>query len=32
MYKIMNKLKDHEDAWPFLEPVNEEIAPSYYRE
>lgn len=27
----MNKLKDHEDAWPFLEPVDEEIAPSYYR-
>uniref|UniRef100_A0A8D9EA60 Cat eye syndrome critical region protein 2 n=1 Tax=Cacopsylla melanoneura TaxID=428564 RepID=A0A8D9EA60_9HEMI len=30
MYKIMNRLKSSEDAWPFCEPVDEETAPNYY--
>jgi hypothetical protein len=27
--KVMNKLMNLKDAWPFLEPVNPSIAPDY---
>ncbi|XP_057317349.1 mucin-17-like isoform X2 [Hydractinia symbiolongicarpus] len=30
MERIMEVLKKDDDAWPFLEPVNEEDAPNYY--
>lgn len=30
MHKILNHLKNHEDAWPFIDPVEEEFAPNYY--
>lgn len=30
LYKILDRLKNHEDAWPFLDPVEEEYAPRYY--
>nr|XP_018914496.1 PREDICTED: uncharacterized protein LOC109042290 [Bemisia tabaci] len=31
MYKIIEKIKNHEDAWPFLYPVESEDAPRYYK-
>ncbi|XP_039285809.1 uncharacterized protein LOC111052839 isoform X2 [Nilaparvata lugens] len=30
LYKILDRLKNHDDAWPFVDPVEEEYAPRYY--
>ncbi|KAI5729497.1 hypothetical protein M8J76_003183 [Diaphorina citri] len=32
MHKVMNRLKSHEDAWPFCDPVDEATAPNYYEQ
>lgn len=30
MYKILDFLKNHDEAWPFVDPVDENYAPRYY--
>lgn len=30
MYKILKYIKNHEEAWPFVDPVDENYAPKYY--
>lgn len=30
MHKVLQYVKNHDDAWPFMDPVEEEIAPRYY--
>lgn len=30
MHKVLEYIKNHGDAWPFMDPVEEDIAPRYY--
>lgn len=30
MHKVLQHVKNHDDAWPFVDPVEEDIAPRYY--
>lgn len=30
MHKVLQTVKNQDDAWPFMDPVEEDIAPRYY--